>query len=365
MATEQDYSNIDNPYNSNMERSTSIPDNSVSSVVASGSYQEGTDDKTEISSHSLTDMYLETWIKSRNYQTKTLGFYIDGKLGYIECMKLYVGKGGIIGGSLDIPDETSTNSFHADNNGNAWWGANVATGYLGANASILNTGDAVLNSVTIHGRSGQALSDAINDDADLVTDVINTKLDTSSKSILSDFTFGAVNYAGAVKSGDIVWDTTTGAVTGGSGVVTYRKGIVGASSGVVTFSIDATTGNATFKGDITASTITGSTITGGTLQTAEEDQRVVISGDDNVIYFYNSSNANTGNISGGSTGITISAPTGNNVILNAENSSYFILFRNSSNTTCYVSSTAFVLSSGKIADFTDGKLKLPVGTNLY
>lgn len=127
------------------------------------------------------------------------------------------------------------------------------------------------------------VENSINDDYDFINDVINARLDTSTKKILSDFNFGTTDFAGAVKSGDIAWNTSTGAITGGSGVVVYRKGIVGASGGVTTFSIDATTGDATFRGTITASTITG-----GTLQTGTSGQRIVIAGADNTLRVFDS-----------------------------------------------------------------------------
>ena len=117
---------------------------------------------------------------------------------------------------------------------------------------ISATGAIIDGTSTIGGRTGSALALAIDASANLVTDLINARIDSSAKTILSDFNFGAVNYAGAVKSGDIAWNTTTGAVTGGSGVVVYRGGIVGAAAGVTTFSIDATTGSATFAGTLSA-----------------------------------------------------------------------------------------------------------------
>ena len=99
----------------------------------------------------------------------------------------------------------------------------------------------------------------------------NIVLDSSARTILKDFDFGTTDYAGAVKAGDITWNTTTGAITGGSGVAVYRGGIVGASGGTPTFTLDSTNGNATFSG-----TITGSTVTGGTIQTSATGERVVM-----------------------------------------------------------------------------------------
>jgi len=129
--------------------------------------------------------------------------------------------------------------------------------------------------------------------------VINTALNTSSKTILSDFTFETTDYAGAFKAGNPTWDEVTGLITGGSGVLINAKGILGANAGVATFTLDATTGNATFSGAITGSTITGGTITGGTLRTALPadgiGSAVVIEGGNNQIIklYYNATNVGT------------------------------------------------------------------------
>ncbi len=61
--------------------------------------------------------------------------------------------GAVSASSLDIPDTTTANSFHVDNQGNTWWGANLATGYAGAPAKVLNTGAASFSNVTITGGS--------------------------------------------------------------------------------------------------------------------------------------------------------------------------------------------------------------------
>lgn len=105
---------------------------------------------------------------------------------------------------------------------------------------------------TISSRSTAIVASAINASGNLITDVINAKLDTASKDILSDFNFGSVDYAGAVNAGTVAWNTTTGAITGGSGVLVYRGGIVGVNAGVTTFAINATTGDATFAGNLSA-----------------------------------------------------------------------------------------------------------------
>ncbi len=94
---------------------------------------------------------------------------------------------------------------------------------------------------------------ALNSSHQLITDIVNDRLNSSSKQILAEFDFGAVNYAGAVKTGDLTWNVSTGAITGGSGVAVYRGGIVGAKNGTPTFTIGIS-GDAYFAGEISAIT---------------------------------------------------------------------------------------------------------------
>ena len=91
----------------------------------------------------------------------------------------------------------------------------------------------------------------------------STILNSSATTILKDFTFSPTDYSGAFKAGDIAWSASTGVIASGSGIVIYKKGIVGAKAGVTTFSIDATTGNATFAGTLSGASGTFGTITSG------------------------------------------------------------------------------------------------------
>lgn len=136
---------------------------------------------------------------------------------------------------IHIPDETTANSFHTDTDGNSWWGS---IALADGKAKILNTGVATFTNVTISGGSNVKF--------------ISDTLDTESKEILKDFVFSPNDYSGAFKSGDITWNSTTGAITGGSGIVMYKNGLIGAKEGVTTFSINASTGDATFAGTLSA-----------------------------------------------------------------------------------------------------------------
>lgn len=93
-------------------------------------------------------------------------------------------------------------------------------------------------------------------------DVVNNVLNTQNRNILGNFSFGRV---GAISIGEYV--------NGESGEIKISpNGIVGKNvNGEITFSIDGTTGNATFKGTIQAGTvIAGATQVG--------DESVVLDG---------------------------------------------------------------------------------------
>jgi hypothetical protein len=151
--TDYNYSNIENPYNDFLERTSDSDglDSSVAGNVGSSSDAGGQNNPQEekIIGSSLDNLWIKSWIKSVNYKPKTIGFYIDGLKGYIECMDLYV-KGTITGSSLDIPNDSTVNSFHVDVSGNAWWGS-ILIG--DAVAKVLNTGAGIFSNITITGGS--------------------------------------------------------------------------------------------------------------------------------------------------------------------------------------------------------------------
>lgn len=159
------FEKIDNPYDYNLNRANSdifsmggqkfnsegLPSVDASESKSSDSKQGPGAGSTPGGNPTVPmqeDLWISNWIKSRNYKPKSQGFLIDGRLGYIECMKLYVGTGGIVGGKIDIPDTVSANSFHTDELGNSWWGsASQST----AVAKILKTGVATFTAVNISG----------------------------------------------------------------------------------------------------------------------------------------------------------------------------------------------------------------------
>lgn len=109
---------------------------------------------------------------------------------------------------------------------------------------------------------------------DSLGDIINSNLNTSTQKILTDFTFTDTDYAGALKTGTVEWNTTTGRVSGGTGIVINDKGIMGALNGTEKFTL-LTDGTATFAGALSAAsgtfagTMAASGITSGTVTSAQ------------------------------------------------------------------------------------------------
>lgn len=105
-----------------------------------------------------------TDLESTNFSTGVSGWRLDAD-GNLEANNGnfrgdITGASGTFTGtvtvaSLNIPDQTTGSSAHVDSSGNTWWGANVATGYTGANAYVLATGAASFKNVLIGGTSTQ------------------------------------------------------------------------------------------------------------------------------------------------------------------------------------------------------------------
>ncbi len=123
-------------------------------------------------------------------------------------------------------------SITLDASGNAAFAGTISAGSVITGS--VTVGGVALSTISSNASSGKSISDAL-----LV----------SGTSVLKGVL--VPTDAGAIKTGTITWNATTGALTGGTGIAVTEWGIIGASAGTATFTIEAATGAATFKGDIT------------------------------------------------------------------------------------------------------------------
>lgn len=116
-----------------------------------------------------------------------------------------------------------------------------ASSVIEANATVSGYG-------TIGGIAADANSAA--SDASWAVSQVSGKLSASTSYVLT----GAVTVqdTGGIKAGSIAWNSTTGEVTGGSGVVLTEYGLIGAKNGVPTFTV-TNAGDATFSGNVRTS----------------------------------------------------------------------------------------------------------------
>jgi hypothetical protein len=125
--------------------------------------------------------------------------------------------------------------------------------YQGGNLYLTGTLQAtsiIAGSVTLNTGGGESLT-SIQNNAQTGYN-INQALTVSGTTILKGVL--VPTDSGALKVGTITWDSSTGALTGGTGVALTEWGIIGASGGVVTFTINAVTGAAVFAGSLSAAT---------------------------------------------------------------------------------------------------------------
>lgn len=119
MATSENYKNISRPYNNFLERDplakpiTPGSSSQVGETAASTSGANGNVEPNPISGDTFGDVWIENFIRSKNWKPREIGFDIEGKSGYAEFADIFI-TGGNIGG-VDVADiGTVANSTPSD-----------------------------------------------------------------------------------------------------------------------------------------------------------------------------------------------------------------------------------------------------------
>ena len=107
----------------------------------------------------------------------------------------------------------------------------------------LNVGSTISGSVTVDGTTLSTISSRASSGYN-----IQQQLEVSGSTILAG-TIEPQN-TGGIKVGSITWNSTTGALTGGSGVAITENGLIAAESGNATVTITASSGSSNWAGDI-------------------------------------------------------------------------------------------------------------------
>lgn len=256
------YDSLQYPYDSFMFRDNDLTASTritaSGSTVGSNISDSASGSTSAAPASNLGDLWIRNFIRSENWKPKTTGFTIDGKTGYVEFNNLTLYGGNINYGKTSFTD--SANSGYWISSSGIYIGAASDATYLKYDISSA-TFDL---KATIKRTSDGAVC------LDSLGDIINSNLNTSTQKILTDFTFTDIDYAGALKTGTVEWNTTTGRVSGGTGIVINDKGIMGALDGTEKFTL-LTDGTATFAGALSAAsgtfagTMSCSGLTSGTI----------------------------------------------------------------------------------------------------
>lgn len=108
-------------------------------------FTSGTAAKSLTSGEFLGNTIIkEGYLQSENFESGSAGWKLTPTSAELNVSTALL--------SLDIPDTTTTNSFHVDSNGNVWWGATESSFNSdndNANAYILKDGTAKFQNVTL------------------------------------------------------------------------------------------------------------------------------------------------------------------------------------------------------------------------
>jgi len=211
-----------------------------------------------------------------------------------------------------------------------WLGAED---FASAPFSVDMDGNIVATSLTLASLSG---------DLDDIADGLTYAKTTLNEALGASYAYSGLNTSGEIIKGFLNTQLSAKSLPT-DGVRVDSSGIYGRKASVTTFYI-SNAGDAYFSGDIYASDITGSTITGAVLQTATSGQRVVITGSNNDVRFYDSAGTYQGRIVGSTSG----------------SGSVFITGVNGAS--IGVGSTIYMYATGASAEMILAKDMLPVGS---
>lgn len=149
-----DYTELNNPYNSFLARENvdAISLGTVSAASGEGDQAVNSSEKT-ISGTEVGDLWIDTFIKSRDYKPGSTGFYLDGKTGNAEFANIVLTGGGLSYGKISFSDSTNAGYYIGENG--IYFGSASDTTYLkyDISAATLTLYGMAIDGGTIAGQS--------------------------------------------------------------------------------------------------------------------------------------------------------------------------------------------------------------------
>lgn len=252
---DKDYLSIDNPYNGFLERGEEnfgLAGSSPTPVGGSAPVQNPGDvDPQSLNGQSFGDLFIENWIRSRNYLPQKRGFYLNARDGYAEFTDV------LITGSITATTGTIG-------------GFDIGPDYIRDSTNMFGLSSAVTEGDDVRFWAGASFANRNTapfrvTEAGVMTATTGTFSGTLSApgGTLGGFTIGAANLS-ATASGN------TTIVS--SGATAFAAGPTGSPTFTVT--------------QAGALTVTNGTITGGTIRTSDGATRVEMDSGDNTLIAY-------------------------------------------------------------------------------
>lgn len=169
MADDTNYTNIDRPYDSLLERSSPSSSpvlnadstiNTSDTIPANNGNVETQPVKTD---GSIGDVWINTFIRSENWKPKSVGFYIDGQTGYAEFSNVFITGGitvttGTIGGFTigtdyikDLADSMGLSSTVTGGDDVRFWAGATFANRATAPFNVTESGAVAASNITITG----------------------------------------------------------------------------------------------------------------------------------------------------------------------------------------------------------------------
>lgn len=256
---DKDYLNIETPYNAFLEReeeSFGLAGEVTNTSGGTTPVQNASDvDPKSLDGQSLNDIFIETWIKSRNYLPKKRGFYLNARDGYAEFTDVFItgsitATTGTIGGFTIGPD------------------------YIIDSADMFGLSSAVTGGDDVRFWAGASFANR-NTAPFRVTEA--GVMTANSGTFAGTLSAPSGNIGGFTIASSSLSATATGNTTiVSSGATAFAAGPTGSPTFTVT--------------QAGALTVTGGTITGGTIRTSSGTTRVEMDSTDNTLIAYVSGN---------------------------------------------------------------------------
>jgi hypothetical protein len=214
------YSKIENPYDNTMVRTAQQVQTATPQSIPVSTEAQKTVVRSE---QNLTDIWIDTFIRSKNWSPQKTGFYINGRTGYAEFSNVVItsalqATAGVFGGFQigadyirDLGNTFGLSSTETVANDVRFWSGSTFAARDTAPFRVYESGAIIADNITVSGASQV-------DSGALTGTVSQNNLAISNKEWITTCSFSSASYNSGAWSAGILYfsDGTTYSITAGS-----------------------------------------------------------------------------------------------------------------------------------------------------